>query len=299
MVGAQDTFQRAQGRSTRFDFPPLLGGTLGPGGRRLHLPGRLGAQRGIQKTSLAIVEPVAGGMLAGGAIQQHLLQFFHGPGVDEGELAIFQPGVALTGKKQPLNIRRRELFAARGLVGHIEIKPLLAGRRDLEPGLDTFEVLAGAAIQALFQGHFPFALQAGKFPGKKVQHRILAADMKQPRCIRTEKARALQTLERGLFGGKIAGAIAQRGSGIRQPERIRSRGEPGRYAVVAVQALQLAVEHGQPAGEMQAKTRAGCFEHKVSRGKIGGEIALLRQAGPVRIHELRHPQARQAHLAGQ
>src|SRR5579859_2287950 len=135
-----------------------MSGARAPGAGRLHPPGFVLLESGFEETGLLVVDPVPLAVLLWSAIAQHLLEFFHRFGVKDGELAIFQAGMALPGQEQPLNIRRRKRFTAAGSENDTQIEPLHTGRGDLELRLDQFELLTGAALKAFFQRDGPLAL---------------------------------------------------------------------------------------------------------------------------------------------
>ena len=119
---------RAAGRIPNSERRRLqLNLALHPAGRRLNLPPVLFAQRGLQKSRLGVVKTITGGVLARRAIHQHLLQFLDRAGVEQREFAVLEPGVALAGKEQSLNLATARALAARRVVTHVQIEPLFAG----------------------------------------------------------------------------------------------------------------------------------------------------------------------------
>ena len=83
LVRAQDGFEWTQGWRVEVDRAALLGDALLPCGGRLDLPVGLAAQGGVEEAGLEVGESIRPGDLLWRAIEQDLLEFFDGAGIEQ------------------------------------------------------------------------------------------------------------------------------------------------------------------------------------------------------------------------
>ncbi|MPM97321.1 hypothetical protein SDC9_144494 [bioreactor metagenome] len=82
------------------------------------------AQSGIQKPCLCATNAITLGMLPGGAIEQHLLKFFHSTRIDDGDLPVAQSRVALSREQETLDVSLGEGLPIVCGKDHTQVEPL-------------------------------------------------------------------------------------------------------------------------------------------------------------------------------
>ena len=279
LIGAQDRLEGAEWRAGLGGGPGLLGHAVAPGGRRLHGVS-LFPERRVEEPRLSGPHPVSPVALIGRAVEQHLLQFFDRPGVDEHGLS--GAGFALApAEHQALDVGRAEALTIVGHVGHLEVEPALARRRDLEARLHAHEVLAGAHLEALLQRHLPFALQARVQLRKIGQHPVLTVQLPAALGIGPRESGLPQAHEGGVLGRQVPGQVAPYVGGVGHPRGLIARGDSHGHDAGAVAALQQRRQHGQTAGQLEQELRRSRLEHEVFRAEIGFEARAVRELRPV------------------
>ena len=238
-------------------------------------------QRGLEKTRLRVVHPIARRVLLRRAIEQHFLQFLHRAGINHRHFSVFQSRVILAGQDQPLDFRRRKFLAAAGREDHAEIKPLHARRRDLKLRLDALDVFQRAVFQLLVERDVPFALQPGKFAGEKIQNRILSGEQKLSFAIRRGESAALQAGQRVAFANEIAGGIARDHFRIGQPDGFGGGRHTERHDAQTVGALQPRAELREAAFQFEQECWRLRFEREIFRFEICLDALRRRQLRPL------------------
>jgi hypothetical protein len=293
LVGAQDAFEFTQRRTFEAGVSAFAPRAFQPRGRRGHGPARLRAQGRGEKAGLFMADAVNAPVLFRRAILQRLLPFLDRARIEDRKLPAAEPGVALPGADQSLDIGRGESLAAFAGERHVQVEPLHAGGSDLEAGFDPLQVLRGAAFEPFLEGNVPFALPALKLAREKIQHGRLAAQFPAALRVRTGEARPHQPIPRTLFGGEIPDAVTGRRLRVGHPGRFTAR--TGGEDTLPVAAFQPRLQLGEAAGEVQTKARGQGIEREAFQREIRLDVSTRGQRGPVPLQEFRHLQARQSH----
>ena len=151
LIGTQHIFERAKRWTRELRLATLLRRALAPTGRRLHLPARLLAQRGVKEARLRVAEAITSGVLLRRAVAQHLGEFLQRTCVNECDSAILQSRRAVAGQDQALDVRRRKLLAVGGGQRHFDVEPPFARRPDFKARFEPLKVLGGAVLKPFFE----------------------------------------------------------------------------------------------------------------------------------------------------
>lgn len=284
LVGTQDGVERAERRAVELDGAGLLEGAVAPGGGGDGLPALLGEGR-LEEAGLGLLDAVTAGVLFGGGIDEDFFEFFDGTGVDEGDAAVFEAGMVLAAAEQALDFGGGEAFSAGGGVGDLEIEPLFPGGGDGEAGFDTFEILAGGAVEAFLEGDLPFAFEAWEFAGEEGEDGILAVQVDAALSIGAGEAETLEALEGIAFGGEVAGVEASDVLRIRHPGRFIGNGDTGGDDTRSVEGVELTGEGGETAREVEGELGRERREFEVCGGDIGFEVGGSLEDGEIGAEE--------------